>query len=261
MGAARDRFRTDLLASLDAAMARHGIDYLPGAAELGDFDATSTTIALAPGGELERLPREHVHATFDRYWREFVARRDGLREWDAYTPYEWRNVGAFVRLGWRERAGEAARWFLDDRAPPAWNQWAEVVTPTPRKPFFLGDLPHAWVASDFVRSALDMFAYVRESDDSLVLAAGVPVEWLDGRGIGLRGMRTPHGSLGYSLRRAEGTLVLEVAADAGLPPGGLVLPWPYAGEPGAATIDGAPVEWDGRELRIRHAGVRVEIDR
>ena len=27
------------------------IDYLPGSAELGDFDATSTTIALAPGGE------------------------------------------------------------------------------------------------------------------------------------------------------------------------------------------------------------------
>ncbi len=55
MAAARDEFRADLDASLRAATARHGIDYLPGAAELGDFDPTSTTIALAPGGEQHRL--------------------------------------------------------------------------------------------------------------------------------------------------------------------------------------------------------------
>lgn len=116
------------------------------------------------------------------------------------------------------------------------------------------------MASDFVRSALDMFAYVRESDDSLVLAAGVPAAWLEGRGIGLRGMRTPHGSLGYRLRREDGQLVLEVADDAGLPPGGLVLPWPWAGAPGAATVDGVPVQWEGRELRIRRAGARVVVD-
>ena len=259
MAAARDRFRADLLASLDAAATRHGIDYLPGAAELGDFDPTSTTIALAPGGELAHLPPARLHATFERYWREFAQRRDGERAWKDYTPYEWRNVGAFVRLGWRERAWDAARWFLDDRAPPPWNQWAEVVTPTPRTPFFLGDLPHAWVASDFVRSALDMFAYVRESDDSLVLAAGVPASWLDGRGVALHGMRTPHGTLGYRLARDDGRLVLEIADDAGLPPGGLVLPWPYPGEPGPASMEGVPVAWDGRELRIPRAGVRVEI--
>ncbi len=262
MAASRDRFRADLMASLDAAAARHGIDYLPGAAELGDFDATSTTIALAPGGELENLPPDRLRNTFERYWREFTERRDGLREWDAYTPYEWRNVGAFVRLGWRGRAWEAARWFLDDRAPPAWNQWAEVVTPTPRKPFFLGDLPHAWVASDFVRSTLDMFAHVRESDDSIVLAAGVPVDWI-GQGVGVRGLRTPQGTLSYSLRQREGVLVLEVEEGLELPSGGLVLPWPWeTGAPGATMIDGAPATWEGGELRIRQRPpLRVEISR
>ena len=261
MAASRDRFRSDLLASLDAAAARHGIDYLPGAAELGDFDPTSTTIALAPGGELAHLPADRVHATFGRYWREFVERRDGRREWDAYTPYEWRNVGAFVRLGWRGRAWEAARWFLDDRAPPAWNQWAEVVTPTPRTPFFLGDLPHAWVASDFVRSALDMFAHVRESDDSIVLAAGVPADWF-GQGFGLRGLRTPGGALAYEFRREGGSVVLHVGEGLALPRGGLVLPWPWRGEaPGATTIDGHPATWDGGELRILQLPARVEIAR
>ncbi|HZF97950.1 MAG TPA: discoidin domain-containing protein, partial [Pseudoxanthomonas sp.] len=155
MAASRDQFRDDLYASLRAAARLHGIDYLPGAAELGDFDPTSTTVALAPGGEQGRLPRDLLENTFQRYWREFVQRRDARREWKDYTPYEWRNVAAFVRLGWRDRAWEATDFFFGDRAPEPWNQWAEVVSRTPRAPFFLGDLPHAWVGSDFVRSALD----------------------------------------------------------------------------------------------------------
>jgi hypothetical protein len=261
MAQSRDRFRADLMASLDAAAARHGIDYLPGAAELGDFDATSTTIALAPGGEGDNLPADRLRNTFERYWSEFAARRDGLREWTAYTPYEWRNVGAFVRLGWRDRAWAAADWFMADRAPAAWNQWAEVVTPTPRTPFFLGDLPHAWVASDFVRSALDMFAHVRESDDSIVLAAGVPADWFD-QGFAVRGLRTPGGTLSYALRREAGALVLDVDDGLELPPGGLVLPWPWGDDtPGPTTIDGHAASWEDGELRVRQLPARVEIAR
>src|SRR3546814_2788707 len=65
-----------------------------------------------------------------------------------------------------------------------------------------------------------MFAYARDVDDSIVLAAGIPVEWFDGddvdgadggEGLAIRGLRTPHGELGYSLRRKGNTLVLEVA--------------------------------------------------
>ena len=115
------------------------------------------------------------------------------------------------------------------------------------------------MASDFLRSALDMFAYTRERDDSLVLAAGVPVAWLDGEGIAVEGLYTPHGRLGYSLRSDGGELRLDVAADAGLPPGGLVLPWPYPGAPGATTIDGMPVRWSEGELRIDRPGAQVRI--
>lgn len=259
MAASRDQFRDDLYASLRAATERNRIDYLPGAAEIGDFDPTSTTIALAPGGEQGRLPADLLDNTFQRYWREFVQRRDGQREWKDYTPYEWRNVAAFVRLGWRERAWEVLDFFFDDRAPQAWNQWAEVVSRTPRKPFFVGDLPHAWVASDFVRSALDMFAYTREADDSLVLAAGVPAAWLDGEGIAIDGLRTPNGALGYRLRKTEGQLQLDVKAGMTLPAGGLVLPWPYAGEPGEARINGKPAPWKDGELRITTLPAKVSI--
>ena len=219
--ASRDEFAADLYASLDAAAKKHGIDFLPGAAELGDFDATSTTIALAPGGEQARLPKDRLEATFERYWREFVQRRDGQREWKDYTPYELRVIGTFVRLGWRERAHEALDFFMQDRQPAGWNQWAEVVSKNPRRPFFVGDLPHAWVASDYVRSVLDMFAYERD-DGALVLAEGVPDAWLAGEGIHVRGLRTPHGPLSYSLSREGDAYRLRVQQGVA-PPGGFVL--------------------------------------
>ncbi|PZQ29409.1 MAG: coagulation factor 5/8 type domain-containing protein, partial [Stenotrophomonas acidaminiphila] len=63
MAASRDQFRDDLYASLQAATKLHGITYLPGAAEIGDFDPTSTTIALAPGGEQGKLPADLLHGT------------------------------------------------------------------------------------------------------------------------------------------------------------------------------------------------------
>jgi hypothetical protein len=257
--ASRDQFRTDLQASLAAATRLHGIDYLPGAAELGDFDATSTTIALAPGGEHGRLPERLLRNTFERYWTEFVQRRDGRREWKDYTPYELRTVGTFVRLGWRGRANEALDFFFDDQQPRGWNQWAEVVSRTPRTPFFLGDLPHAWVESDYVRSALDMFAYTRESDDAVVIAAGVPVEWLQD-GVAITGLRTPHGTLGYALRREGGRLTLTLHEGLRLPAGGVVLPWPYPGEPGAARVNGRRTGWKEGELRIDTIPANVVID-
>jgi hypothetical protein len=222
-GAAEAQFRADLRASLEVAMAEHHIDYLPGAAELGDFDATSTTIALAPVGETAWLPQAPLHATFERYWRQFVARRAGSPASTAYTPYEWRVVGSFVRLGWRERAHELLDYFMHDRRPTAWNQWAEVVGLAPREPRFIGDMPHGWVASDFIRSVLDMLAYERESDAALVLAAGVDPDWLDGQGLTVRDLHTPWGPLGYRLWRV-GPSTLRLHVDAGVtPPGGVVV--------------------------------------
>src|SRR4029079_16240171 len=131
----------------------HGIFYVPGAADLGDFDATSTTIALAPAGEEHTVPDDLLRATFERYWRNFTDRRDGKVSWDAYTPYELRVVGTFVRLGSRERAHELLDYFFRDQRPAAWNQWAEVVGREPRQPRFIGDMPNAWIASDYTRSA------------------------------------------------------------------------------------------------------------
>jgi hypothetical protein len=237
--ASRDAFRRDLYASISAMRRVHGIDFIPGAADLGDFDATSTTIALTPGGELARLPRAPLEATFERYWREFVERREGRRQWDAYTPYEIRNVGAFVRLGWRDRANELLAYFFDDRRPQAWNGWAEVVGRDAREHRFIGDMPHAWISSDYIRSALELFAYDDDAAGALVIAAGIPEAWLDGSGVSVRGLRTPYGQVSYAIRRDAGELVLEIDGD--IPPGGFVLPWPLSSRPSQATFNGEPI--------------------
>jgi F5/8 type C domain len=256
----RDEFRRELAASLRAVTEAKGLAYLPGSAELGDFDPASSTIAIAPAGELHRLPPELVRGTYERYWREFVDRRDGRATWDDYTPYELRTVGTFVRLGWRERAHELLAFFMAGRRPAAWNQWPEVVGRDPKQPRFVGDMPHGWVASDFIRAVLDCFAYEREGDQSLVLAAGVPPEWLGGSGIGVRDLRTPYGLLSYSLKKDGRRLVLQVAGSR-LPPGGVVLAWPGTQPPPREVrINGKPAQWDGTELRVRELPARVVIE-
>ena len=257
----RDEFRLDLAASLGHATAAHGIAYLPGSAELGDFDPTSSTIAIAPAGELHRLPPDLVLATFERYWREFVDRRDGRTVWEEYTPYEIRMVSTFVRLGWRDRAHELLAFFLGGRRPAAWNQWPEVVGRDPRRPRFVGDLPHGWVASDFIRAVLDLFAYEREGDQTLVLAGGVPASWLEGSGVTVKGLRTPYGVLGYSLKKEAGSLILQVAGGSRVPPGGFVLVWPgQAPPPPNARVNGRAAQWRGTELRFHELPAKVVVD-
>ena len=131
-----------LLASLARTMSQHGIDYLPGSVELGDFDPTSTSIAIVTGGELESLPAAAVRRTYDRYWEEIELRKQGLWHGEAYSPYELRNVAAFVRLGERQRAHGLLDYLMTGRRPAAWNQWAEVVWLDRDLPRFIGDMPH-----------------------------------------------------------------------------------------------------------------------
>lgn len=258
--AARDEFQRDIMASIEATAAFHGIDYIAGAADRGDFDATSTTIGLSPAGALADLPQPLLNNTFDKYWRNFEDRRANRIGWNEYTPYELRVVGAFVRLGRRERAIEALDYFFADMRPAAWNGWAEVVHRDERRPLFIGDMPHAWISSDYIRSALDLFAYERDSDRALVLAAGVPTAWLEtDEGVGVRGLRTAHGSLSYGFKRERGTYVLTLDTSAA-PPGGFVVRWP-AGEtpPGSVRIDGRNAKFEAGELRVPAGARRVEM--
>jgi len=263
LGAIRDEFARDLYASIAMVMTQHSIDYIPGAADLGDFDATSTTIAVAPGGELGRLPQAALEQTFERYWRQVMARRDTMvTKWDAYTPYELRTVGTLLRLGHKERALDLLDGFMKDQEPPAWNQWPEVVWRDRRAPKFIGDLPHTWVGSDFLRSVSDLFVYEREADSALVIGAGIPESWLADAGVAVKRLSTWWGSLSYTAQRRGNAVAVEISGGLRIPPGGLLIHAPGSGPVSRATVNGAPAPLaPGGLVVVREIPARISFER
>jgi hypothetical protein len=206
----RDDLRTDLYNSMRLAMTVAGIDYIPGCAELGDFDPTSTTIGVCPGGELGRIPEPELHNTFERYFRFAQERQNGTRAWENYTPYELRAIGTLVQLDQRERAHQLLAFFMNDRRPPGWNHWAEVVWKDPDAPKFIGDMPHTWVGSDFIRSLRAMFVY-EDDEGTLAVAAGIPAAWLEAPGgVEVKELPTYLGLLSYTAWREGKILRLSI---------------------------------------------------
>jgi hypothetical protein len=215
------------------------LGHVPGAADRKDFDPTSTTIALSPTGAAAALPRELLTSTFEKAWSEFVARRDGHKAWEVYTPYEFRQVSALVRLGELERAHALLDFYMQDRRPAAWNQWSEVISRLKREPHFIGDLPHTWVGSDFIRAVLDLFVYADTETGSLVIGAGLPRSWLQGEGIRVHGLRSPYGEVSYTARDEGGQVRVDLVGST-MPPGGYVLPASLKGDV-RVTFNGTPV--------------------
>ena len=259
----RDEFEQELAASVGATAAHHGIAHVAGAADRGDFDATSTTIALNPAQAA--LPPALLRATFERYWTEMSARADdlhsGRRRYKDYTPYELRNVGALAQLGWPERAHAMLDYFFKDQRPQGWNQWAEVVLPDVREVRFLGDMPHAWVASDTIRSLLDLFALEQEREGSLLLGAGLRERWLDEGDLGLRGLSTAHGTLDWSLTRsASGWLLNMPRVLHGLRQP-VRLAWPETRALPRAVHEGRTLAWQGRTLPLPAPPFTIELIR
>lgn len=259
----RDEFETELAASIEATARHWGISFIAGAADRGDFDATSTTMALNPAQAA--VPPARLAATFERYWQEMSARTEGLKtgrsRYKDYTPYELRNVGALARLGQPERAHAMLDFFFGDQRPAGWNQWAEVVLPDAREVRFLGDMPHAWVSSDYVRSALDLLAYDEEREHRLILGAGLKAAWLQQGDVVLRGLSTPYGRLDLGLSRSASGWTLDLPRPLQGLSGGAHLRWPEGLALPRAMHQGRELAWRGRELALPEAPVRIELVR
>lgn len=235
-----DQFRRDFFASIDRTVQEHKINYIPGCAELGDFDATSTSIALSPAGELPNLPAPLVQATFDKYW-QFCLDRISLKDkWVAYTPYELRSLSSFIRLGQPERAWAILDFFTRDVRPRGWNHWAEVVYREVRAPKYIGDMPHTWCGAEFVRSFRDFFVYEEPAKQSLVLAAGIPPSWYEKAGFAVRKLPTPYGAVSlYGTAKPGHRFVVQVS-QVGRVPGGVQVAGPR-GVPKRVRVNGKEV--------------------
>lgn len=221
----RDTFKENLYNSINLSTKLHKINYIPGCAEKGDFDATSTTVSLYPCNEKANLPKDLLLNTFDKYFKFFTDRRDNSTyDWQNYTPYEIRNAGAFLYLDQPERTHELLKYFFADQRPQDWNHWAEVVWRNPKLPRFIGDMPHTWVGSDFLTVARSLFVYEDESANSLVVGAGLYKDWIDDpSGISINNLKTYYGTLSYSIKKHNNTYGIILEGNLKVPVGGIII--------------------------------------
>lgn len=259
----RDTFSKNLYNSLRLAMKTRKIDYLPGCVELGDFDATSTTVALTPCNELNNLPRPEVYNTFEKYYDFFVKRRDGALDWTNYTPYENRLIGSFILLDQPERAHELIDYFMNDLRPKTWNHWAEVVWNDYRIPRFIGDMPHTWVGSDFINSIRSMFVYENEYDASLVLAAALYQDWIDNpAGMAVENLPTYYGPVSYSIQKQGNSYHFSIKGDLNLPANGIKIKNFNAGKiPSSVKINGlVTTDFSAAEISVKQLPAEIIIE-
>jgi hypothetical protein len=254
--ALQQRVATSLYASIEATRAQRILDFIPGSIEWADFDPTATANAMYLLDVPPELNRAALDRTFDKYLADWRAKRAGTVPAANYTPYEIRIIGALVRMGRRDDALELLRFFLSDRRPEAWNQWPEIAWRDQKAPAHIGDIPHTWIAAEYVLAVRSLFAYEREADDCLVLAAGLAPEWLEEAGVRVETMPTLYGKLSYALRKVgAGALRFEIGAGVSAK---LVLLPPLTSPLRGVTVNGEPYDgFDARSVTIMHTPAEV----
>jgi hypothetical protein len=259
LAALRDTLHTCLYESIATTIATRGLDYVPGSVEWADFDPTATATAIATTDAAECLPAGALDWTFEEYLAGVRRRRRAEIDWNNYTAYEIRILGALVRLGRRDDAHELLEFFLADRRPRPWNQWPEISWRDPRSPGHLGDVPHAWIGAEYVLALLAMLAYERPADGALVLAAGVPSAWLDAGEVAVDGFPTWWGPLAYTLRRnGARALRFDLAPGLRLPPGGIIVRPPLPRPLARVELDGASIsDFDAGTVTLRQCPASV----
>jgi hypothetical protein len=242
----RDEFRRELVASMQFALVQQRIDFLPRAADAAEADPASAALVVAPLGEAGQLPetvRQAVGRTLERSGTLAMVGGDGRATGarQAYSPNEIRRLGAMVRLGNRDMARALLDGFLKDQRPAAWHQWGEAVWSDPSAPRPAGDMPNAVAGAAFMSAVLDMFAFERESDSTLVLGAGIPESWVTERpGVTVRRLATHYGLLTYTIRNENGNARVSMAAGLTMPPGGIVVHSPFTRPVRETRVNGVP---------------------
>jgi|WetSurMetagenome_2_1015567.scaffolds.fasta_scaffold11902_3 hypothetical protein len=259
----RDTFKSNLYNSINLTMKYKKINYIPGCVEKGDFDATSTTIALTPCNELKHLPKPEVYNTFDKYFDYFQKRRDNKIEWVNYTPYENRLIGSFILLDQPERAHQLIDYFLNNQVPHSWNEFAEVVWKDKKTAGFIGDIPHTWVGSDFINAIRTLFVYENEYDESLVLGAALYQDWIDApNGMSIEHLPTYYGEISYSIKKENEKYTFSVYGDVKLPKNGIKIK-NFNGSklPVSVTVNGKKIKsFTKNEITVKDFPAKVIIE-
>jgi hypothetical protein len=249
--AAAEDFCGDVIRSINKVIEHHQLEYIPGSVEWADFDPTATANAIAQLDFCDALPAEPLNHMMETYLEGFRRKHRGEVPWNNYTAYEIRIIGAFVRMGRREEAHELLEFFLSDRRPLEWNQWPEISWRDPKAPGHLGDVPHTWIAAEFILGLASMVASERDHSLSMVLAAGLSWAWISQEdGFGVRGLPTHYGPLDFHIEAYGEEKITVRASGISLPPGGLTLAPPL---PPGALIESA-IDDDGNPIALDSSG-------
>jgi len=256
----RDTFRTNLYNSMRLAMKNTGVNYIPGCAELGDFDATSTAIGIFPCDELKNIPEPQLHNTFNKYYSFFKKRLNPDDNWINYTPYEIRVAGTFIYLNEIKRTYNLLNFFFKGQRPEGWNEWAEVVWKDKNTPKFIGDMPHTWVGSGYINTVRALFVYEKVS--SLVLGAGIRSEWLKNNNpISFDNFPTYYGTISYSMKQQNGNLNIRISGNVKLKKDKIILISPIKKKIKGIIINGKPSSsFDKDRVYLSKSNAEVKIE-
>jgi hypothetical protein len=133
----------------------------------------------------------------------------------AFTPYEIRNLNAFVALGRHAEAFQLLEDALSWRRPVGWRYWAEVVWGNPRAPEYIGDMTHTWIGAEFATAIRRML--LREKGRTLELFRAVPESWWQDEGITLHDLPSTFGTVHLKARRDETRVTIDLSLTGPLP--------------------------------------------
>ena len=250
-------FLHDVLHSIDQVIAQRQLNYIPGSVEWADFDPTATANAIAQLDFADSLPAQPMHQMLETYLDGFRRKHRGEIPWLNYTAYEIRIIGALVRVGKREEAHELLEFFLSDRRPLEWNQWPEITWHDPRAPGHLGDVPHTWIAAEYMLALASMIASEREDSGEMIVASGLPWSWISQEnGFSVRGLMTRYGSLDFQMSVNPAGNITFHLGELGEKPHRLIVAAPLP--PGRRIISACDAI--GQPLEIDASGTSVTVN-
>jgi hypothetical protein len=199
-----------------------------GPADVGRLDSTIIGAVayfhpcrLYLGAKLGADIDQAMRFTLETVWGHFV--EGGFRHdsaWNAYGPYLTLQLAhAFLLLGDLERMDALLRWSLGNAgfarvsrrdgqsAEPwqvvlgAWNEQhcypiASDFTHIPRRPWYMGDMPHGWACAEFILLLRDMLFFEADEDGEphMYVIPGIRPQWLGhGQSIRVQNARTVFG--------------------------------------------------------------------
>ena len=207
-------FAANLTRSIRMTAEHMRTDLIPGSADRDDVDPTSTSIAFEPCQVQDALPSELVAGTYDRAAaRVKEVSSPGFEA--NYSPYDLRNLNAFVSLGRYDDAFRLLSVMLASRRPRGWRGWAEVVWSNMRSPEYIGDMPHTWIGAEFATAIRLML--LKENGSALELFRAVPDVWWEAGGITLHQLPTTFGVVNLKARRSRSQATVELALTGAAP--------------------------------------------